>query len=384
MWPPFVTIDHVERGALVRAELRIELNHPSAEQIHPMLLDILVERAVARLRVAPALMGSGASIEGGCGATACTMVIEGLANIVTDATSALEDIFPDSTVRFGLFERMQLQQAWKDRLASDDTVLKAAMIRAFSSPDSTERRRLAAAASRPVFGPKQVDTAMKALSCQQSVLIENVSANEIAPPNASCVDPPATVREFQKNSVALTSVLTVGDPSDRVWVAVAWASTGEREDLLRDALIVGDFESLAVQGLREGTEPLTYDVESASGTGWSAAVFQTHAADAKRAADWVSGLVTSVDEVPAEVVRGAYLRLAARHAGTSDSLAGQLADLPEMPPPPVSGISDGVVLGTVLFGGEPADSDSHWTRCQALNGMLCRQAWPTHGLVGDK
>ena len=357
----------IERGALFRVELRLALDGTNPP--HPLLLDQLIAAVVTQARAGGELARSGADIEGGCASGNCTLAIEGLIATREAARTVLLTAFSGPAPRFGLHERMRLQRAWREQARTDDTIFRSAMVHAFSPTGSAEYRWLESAANRPKFSREAVESLWATLGAEIGSLV-----GEHTPQGAGSKDDLAH-REIARPlpvPAPPVGVLTVGDPTDRAWVGIAWASSGQGDDMLRDAMLVGDFESLAVQGLREGAEPLTYDVESTSGTGWCAAVFQTDATNAARAADWLAAAVQTTSAQPAGVLLPAYLRLSGRYAGVRDSLAGQLAELRPLPPFPSGPLADGRVLGAILYGVAPSPGQRHWSACEAVGGQACR------------
>ena len=338
------SLAELHRGALMRVELRLDRTELS--EVHPDLLDAIVAKLARRVSGDPAVRAAGLQVEGGCTTERCIVAVEGLESGFNAAKSALTGVAQGDPPRFSLAERIAGQKAWRDRKRSDDAVVEAALTRSFSPPRSQARLQLDARSRSPHFARRWVNPLWQAAQ----------GASPISPAPVIKVDP------------AHFSCHDIGDRRDRAWVAVVWASTGTGDDLLRDALIAGDFQSLAVQELREGATTYTYDVTSESGAGWAAATFQVDAAIAEEGANKLARLVAAADATDVETLRSAYRRLAARHAGARDTLAGALADLPALPPAPAGQLPEGRVLGTIILGGAPVADLPHCTREEALLG----------------
>ncbi|MBM4392690.1 MAG: hypothetical protein FJ090_16325 [Deltaproteobacteria bacterium] len=333
-------------GLLARAELRADVR---AIEAHPLLVDHLVTSAASH--AAGQSGGTGLHVAGGCGRRDCVVVVEGLAAAVPLGQAAVEQALT-SMPQLGCRERRGMRRAWRGRPFTPGLVLEAALARAVGDPSAAQVDRAS----------ERLDLRAPAIALASRRLREGFGSDPVAPA------PPPPPRASP--TPARTWVDWPG--ATRVQVAVAWASSGAGEDLVRDATLAGDFESLFVQALREDGG-LTYDVEPDQGEGWAAAVFDVAAGDLS-AALTSSALVLSVplDQLPGRLA-GAHLRLLARHAAARDSLAGQLAPLPEVPPSPPTALARASVLAWVAVG-DPEMAPGAWTRvsrCETVGDRAC-------------
>ncbi len=331
-------------GLLSRAELRADARVIDA---HPMLVETLVEAAAAR--AASQSRAAGLHVAGGCGRRDCVVVVEGLATAVPFGQAAVERALAERpTIRCR--ERRAVRRSWKGRPFTPGLVLEAALARAVGDPLAA---RVDSAGERPRFPPRALTMASTQLRA------------------AFGSDPVATETSMTSPAHPVSTQLWVDWPgAARVQVAVAWASSGAGDDLVRDATLAGDFESLLVQALREDLG-LTYDVEPDQGEGWAAAVFDVAATDLARAlAEAERVLAQPLD---AALLGGAHLRLLARHAAAGDSLAGQLAELPSVPSSAPLDLAPASVRAWVAVG-DPAVAPVGWThttRCAAVGNHPC-------------
>lgn len=336
----------MERGALVRAELH--LDRRGIDAVHPALVEAIVDGVRRDVANDPRLNATGVAVEGGCAISRCTVAVEGLRSTADAAIAALGSALTGSAPAFSMIERRQIRRAWRERPEYDDVVLRAALVRTFSPESSVEYRHLVGAQVPP---PRPLD---RAIASAWASFLSAVPAPEIT----------------TSSRAIPTGEVLIGPRRARTWVAVVWESSGLGADLLRDAVVVGDFESVAVQTLREGSDPLTYDVLAEHGTGWTAAVFQTQTDDATRAADMLGRALTDTQNLDEIRLHSAYLRLLSRHDSARDSLAGQLALLPQMPPPPTGPLPKTKVIGYVYFGlGPSTGGTSVWSREAMLTGQ---------------
>lgn len=331
-------------GLLSRAELRVDAK---AIDAHPLLVENLVESAAAR--AAGQTRATGLQVAGGCGRRDCVVVVEGLASAVPLGQSAVELALAESP-RIQCRERRALGRAWRGRPYTPGLVLEAALARGVGDPLVPSLDR---AGERPRFHQRAITQATHQL---RTALQTHSVATLVSP--TPLARPPTTETWVDWPGAA------------RVQVAVAWASSGQGDDLVRDATLAGDFESLFVQALREDAG-LTYDVEPHQGEGWAAAVFDVALADFARAL--AEANLVLAQPLDAALLDGAHLRLLARHAAARDSLAGQLAELPSVPSSPPLAVARAAVLAWVAVG-DPTAAPEGWTRttrCAVVGQSSC-------------
>ncbi len=333
-------------GLLSRAELRADARVIDA---HPLVVEQLVESAAARAAGHPGARAAGVHVAGGCGRRDCVIVVEGLATAVVIGQAAVEGALAEAQ-GLGCPGRRSLRRAWRGRPFTPPVLLEAALARSLGDPLSS---RVDASGVRPRVTAGSVRAAWRAIA---------TSFNTIWV---------ATSEQMSPASTESPARLWVDWPgAARVQVAVAWASSGQGDDLVRDAALSGDFESRLVQALRE-RDGLTYDVEPDHGEGWAAAVFDVAGSDFKRAAAEAAQVLG--EPLAGVWLAGAHLRLLARHGAARDSLAGMLAPLPLVPAAPPVALAPASVLAWVAVG-DPAVAPEGWThatRCAVVGDPSC-------------
>lgn len=323
-------------GLLARAEVRFAR---AALDGHPAAVEAGVEVAAATAQARAAW--TGAAVVGGCNRRECSVVVEGLSTTIPAVQAEVEAAL--SSPSLDCPGRRQLRRDWRFRALAPGPVLDAATLAAVGDP----------AASLHRTGPPRPGAVARALRAFSTLPAASGRGVEPLGPASPALGVP-------------TSRTWVEFPGgDRAQVVVAWDSTGEGDDLVRDAWLAGDFESRMVQVLRE-QRGLTYDVEPDAGPGWAAATFDVALADVEAAVGAALDVLSASPE-DGEVA-GALRRLQARAAALEDTLAGRLTPPPSLPGPAPASLPPAVLRAVVVVGSGEGQG-AGWTvvdRCDLL------------------
>jgi len=321
---------------------RAEWSWATAPEVEDRRLEAtLVERAAATLRADPRVADTGVRVDAGCGRARCTLALDGLAGPLHDALPALEAVVVRPPPALRCSERRAVVRSWARSARSPGRVFEAAVQRVAGQAGP-------GAGARPRVRPTRLAAVWAAMRTRGGRLdiagalpegahlgVEALAARH--PTGTAGAAPGAGPRP---------GVLLVDWPgAARAQVALVWATSAA--DTTRDALAVGDFESVLVQRLRED-EALTYDVEPLYGEGWAGAAFDVAPEGVARAIQIATDELAALDRAAPARVAAAHRRLRGRALGLRDTLAGRLAlgrlpPVPEAPPAQVAAVREPAV-----------------------------------------
>lgn len=321
---------------------RAEWSWATAPEVEDRRLEAtLVERAAAALRADPRVADTGVRVDAGCGRARCTLALDGLAGPVHDALPALEAVVVRTPPALRCRENRAVVRSWARSARSPGRVFEAAVQRVAGQAGP-------GVGARPQVRPTRLAAVWAAMGARAGRL--DVAG---ALPDAARVAAEAMAERHPTGPAGggagagpRPGVLLVDWPgAARAQVAVLWPTAAA--DATRDALAVGDFESVLVQRLRED-EALTYDVEPLYGEGWAGAAFDVAPEGVARALQVATDELAALDKAAPERVAAAHRRLRGRALGLRDTLAGRLAlsrlpPVPEAPPAQVAAVREPAV-----------------------------------------